>query len=275
MRARAKSWQWVGRTTCLSVCMWLVFGLICALRSSPTLAQAEPVAVPPFKSYVTDLSNTLQTTERARLEARLAAIEQQSGSQVAVLLLPTTQPEDIAAYAIRVADAWRVGRKNVDDGVILIVATQDRKMRIEVGRGLEGAIPDAIAKRIISETITPYFKAGTFYAGITAGVEQIAARINGEPLPPPAARAERGGNVSGGALPLLVLIGIFALLFLRRGGRRGYYASRSGNGLSGFATGVILDSLLRGGGRGGGFGGGGWSGGGGGGFGGGGASGGW
>ncbi|MDB5801666.1 MAG: hypothetical protein JWL63_2605 [Rhodocyclales bacterium] len=264
-----------------------LFALLCtcALLCDNALAQSSAglVAVPAFKSYVTDLSNVLQPAERAQLETRLTTIEQQSGSQVAVLLLPTTKPEEIAAYSIRVADAWKAGRKKVDDGVILVIATQDRKLRIEVGRGLEGAIPDVTARRIIEKSIKPDFKRGAYYAGIAAGVERIASSIAGEALPPPEeGHAARGAGASG-LLPFIVF-GVFILLaFLRRGGRRGYYASRGGNGLGGFATGVLLDSVLRSGGRGGwgggggdgGGGGGGWSGGGGGGFGGGGASGSW
>ncbi|MEC5384690.1 TPM domain-containing protein [Uliginosibacterium sp. H3] len=245
--------------------------------SAGVFAQAGLVAVPPYQARVTDLANVLQAPERAQLEARLASIEQQSGSQVAVLTLPTTQPEDIAAYGIRVADAWKAGRKNVDDGVLLIVAVKDRKMRIEVGRGLEGAIPDAIASRIIRESIAPDFQRGAMYAGIAAGVERIAARIGSEALPPPPGQrnAAAGQPFTFGVLPLIIFVIIFLLVF-RRSGRRGYYSR--GNGIGGVATGMILDSILRGGrGGGGGFGGGGggFGGGGGGGFGGGGASGNW
>jgi uncharacterized protein len=264
--------------------VFLAVALLMLCAGALAFADAQLVAVPPFKSSVTDRSNVLQAPERAQLEARLAAIDQQTGSQVAVLLLPTTQPEDIAAYSIRVADAWKPGRKNVDDGVILIVATQDRKLRIEVGRGLEGAIPDVTAKRIIDETIAPGFKRGEFYAGITAGVERINARIGGEALPPPARGQANGDNRGNGGLaglfPIIIFIVFVLIAIFRRGNRSAYYSrGGSGSGLAGFATGVLLDSILRGGGRGGGGlgggGGGGWSGGGGGGFGGGGASGDW
>lgn len=256
-----------------SLFCWLAALLLLAVP----LVQAQQLAVPPFKSYVTDLSNVLAVPERQKLETRLAAIDKQTGSQVAVLLLPTTQPEDIAAYAIRVADVWKVGRRSVDDGVIVVVATQDRRLRIEVGRGLEGAIPDAVSKRIIDETIAPDFKRGEFYAGINAGVERIAGLINGEALPKPERGADSVGAV-GGFLPFILFAIIFVLAVSRRGRRGGYYASRRGSGIGGFATGVLLDSVLRGGRGGGGWGGGGgggFGGGGGGGFGGGGASGGW
>ncbi len=110
------------------------------------------------------------------------------GSQIAVLMLPTTQPETIDQFGIRVVEAWKLGRKGVDDGVLLLVAKDDRKLRIEVGYGLEGALNDATAKRIVAEIIAPYFKRGEFYAGIDAGVSAIIKVIDGEPLPPPAQR---------------------------------------------------------------------------------------
>lgn len=142
--------------------------------------------VPPLRARVTDLTATLSADQRAALEQRLAALETAKGSQVAILMVPTVQPEAIEQYSIRVFDQWKLGRKNVDDGVLLLVAKNDRKLRIEVGRGLEGAIPDAYAKRIIDEEITPRFKQGDFFGGISAGVERIAKLVQGEPMPPPA-----------------------------------------------------------------------------------------
>ena len=147
------------------------------------------VDVPKLSSRVTDLTGTLSSSQAQDLESKLAAFEQKKGSQIAVLIVPTTQPEDIAEFGIKVADLWRVGRKDVDDGLIFIVAKDDRKMRLEVGYGLEGVIPDAIAKRVIAETVTPYFKAGDFAGGINAGVDQLISLIEGEKLPEPAAQA--------------------------------------------------------------------------------------
>ncbi len=249
------------------------------MSSVAVLAQGSPaksaglIAVPAFQSYVTDLANVLQAPERTQLETRLTTIEQQTGSQVAVLIVPTTQPEDIAAYSIRVVGIEPLEARPQTrryDGVLLIVAGQDHKLRIEVGRGLEGALPDAIASRIINETIAPAFKRGEYYVGIAAGVEQIAGRIGAEALPPPDRKSASSSGSGFGFLPFIVF-GVFIFLaFFRHGGSGGYYSSR-GSGLGGFATGVLLDSVLRGGGRGGWGGGGGWSGGGGGGFGGGGA----
>ncbi|MGK2952442.1 MAG: TPM domain-containing protein, partial [Thiobacillus sp.] len=162
--------------------------LLCALS-----AWAQ-VAVPELSRRVTDLTATLSTDQVAALESRLAAFEAQQGSQIAVLILPTTQPEDIAQFGIRVADRWKIGRAKIDDGVILIVAKDDRQLRLEVGYGLEGAIPDAIAKRVIAETITPYFKAGDLYGGIDAGVQQLMRLIEGEPLPSPSATEDSGND---------------------------------------------------------------------------------
>ena len=169
--------------------------LLCALY-----AWAQ-VAVPDLSRRVTDLTATLSAGQVAALEDELAAFEARKGSQIAVLIVPTTQPEDIAQFGIRVAEQWKIGRTKVDDGVILIVAKNDRSLRLEVGYGLEGAIPDAIAKRVIAETITPYFKAGDFYGGIEAGVQQLMQLIEGESLPPPAA-----ANNSGGEGPFVMLI---------------------------------------------------------------------
>ncbi|MFT4173083.1 MAG: TPM domain-containing protein [Rhodocyclaceae bacterium] len=268
-----KVWpRWMRALVALSMCV----------VSAWALAQS-PAPIPPLKTHLTDTTGTLSAAEQSELDARLAAIETQTGSQVAVLMVPTTQPEDIAAYGIRVAEAWKLGRKGVDDGVILIVAKDDRRLRIEVGYGLEGAIPDAIAQRIIAEAIAPKLQRGDFHAGIAAGIERIAAQIGGEGLPPPAAQRGQGGDgYSPLFVPLLVfvVIVVFGILGSARG-RRGYYASRGT--LDGVATGVILDSIARHAGRGGrggwggglgGGGGGGW-GGGGGGFGGGGSSGSW
>jgi uncharacterized protein len=157
------------------------------------MAVAE-VAVPPLTARVTDLTGTLTADQRATLETRLQEFEAQKGSQVAVLIVPTTQPEAIEQYSIRVVEQWKLGRKKVDDGVLLLVAKDDRNMRIEVGYGLEGIMPDAIAKRIVAEDITPHFKQGDFYGGIVAGVTRIIAVIQGEALPAP--QQDSGGSSS-------------------------------------------------------------------------------
>lgn len=155
------------------------------------LAQAE-VEVPPLQHRVTDLTGTLTAQQQSELEANLAAFEARKGSQIAILLVPTTQPEDIAQYAIRVVDQWKLGRKGVDDGVLVLLAKDDRKSRIEVGYGLEGALNDAKAKRILMDVMSPHFKRGDFHAGLTAGVQAIEQVIDGEPLPEPPSSAGTG-----------------------------------------------------------------------------------
>ncbi|MGZ8194618.1 MAG: TPM domain-containing protein [Methylosarcina sp.] len=166
------------------------------------------IAVPDLSRRVTDLTATLSPTQMASLEQKLAAFETEKGSQIAVLLVATTLSEDIAQFGIRVADAWKIGRKNVDDGVILIVAKNDRKLRLEVGYGLEGVIPDAVAKRIIEETITPYFKQGDFAGGIDAGVNQLMQLIRGEPLPEPEPRPDYERNEN--SFMFILVAGLFA-----------------------------------------------------------------
>ena len=168
-------------------------------------AQAE-VAIPPLSARVTDLTSTLDAQQIQALESSLAAFEAKKGSQIAVLILPTTQPETIEKYGIRVVEAWKLGRKGVDDGVLLLVAKEDRAMRIEVGYGLEGALNDATAKRIVAEIITPFFKRGEFYQGIDAGTNAIIKVVEGEPLPEPQTAPELGGKEI--ELLLIVAVGV-------------------------------------------------------------------
>ena len=143
--------------------------------------------VPALTARVIDQTSTLSAAESAALESRLSAFEQETGAQVVVLMVMTTAPEDIASYANRVANTWKIGRKDVGDGLLLLVAKQDRKIRIEVAKSLEGAVPDLAAKRVIDEAITPHFKQGRFAAGIDAAISQISALIRSESLPAPTA----------------------------------------------------------------------------------------
>jgi uncharacterized protein len=170
----------------------LIVLLLCLLP----LAAGADVQVPPLKARVTDLTGTLTGEQQAGLESRLAAFEQQKGSQVAVLIVLTTQPEAIEQYSIRVVEQWKLGRKGVDDGALLLVAKDDHKMRIEVGYGLEGVLNDATCKRIVAETIAPRFKQGDFYGGISAGVDRIMAVVQGESLPEPPQRPSGNGSAS-------------------------------------------------------------------------------
>lgn len=168
----------------------------------PVLAE---VAVPGFSARVTDLTNTLTPSQAASLEQQLADFEKRKGSQIAVLIVPTTAPEAIEQYGIRVAEAWKLGRKGVDDGALLLVAKNDRALRIEVGYGLEGVIPDAIAKRVIAETIVPYFQKNDFAGGIQAGVNQLIRLIEGEPLPAVRTQAPNSQNDPLGLLFMLAI----------------------------------------------------------------------
>jgi uncharacterized protein len=176
------------------------------------LASAQALQpIPKLEARVTDLTGTLTAEQQSALEEKLAAFEARKGAQIVVLIVPTTHPEEIEQYSIRVVEQWRIGRAHVDDGVLLIVAKNDRRVRIEVGYGLEGALPDATANRIIAETIRPLFAQNDFYGGITAGVDQIARVVGGEALPAPDRTWHGGGSRRiTGFLPFLfvaVLIG--------------------------------------------------------------------
>jgi uncharacterized protein len=174
------------------------------------------VAVPPLKARVTDLTATLTREQQAGLERMLQEFEARKGSQVAVLMVPTTAPEAIEQYALRVAEQWKVGRKKVDDGAILVVAKDERALRIEVAYGLEGVLNDATASRIIREIIVPRFREGDFYGGINAGLDRMIRLIDGEPLPEPArtsAPAAQGGWMQ--LLPVLLVVALIGGAILR------------------------------------------------------------
>ncbi len=166
------------------------------------------VLVPPMGSRVTDQTATLTNEQKSSLEQTLRSFEARKGSQVAVLIVPSTAPETIEQYALRVAEQWKPGRKNVDDGALLVVAKDDRTLRIEVGYGLEGALTDAASKRIISEIIVPRFRQGDFYGGITAGVDRILRVIDGEPLPKPEESRPAGKRGIGSILPVMMILAL-------------------------------------------------------------------
>lgn len=189
-------------------------------------ALAQPLQpVPRLESRVTDLTETLDAGQRARLEEQLAAIEQRKGAQVALLIVPSTQPEAIEEYSMRVVESWKLGRaevdgRRVDDGVLVLVAKNDRKIRIEVGYGLEGAVPDALAKRIVAEVIAPRFRQGDFFGGLSAAVEDLGRLIEGEPLPhawQSEGRTDEGDGQSILAGLLVLAVGsMFAIAILGR-----------------------------------------------------------
>jgi uncharacterized protein len=256
-------------------------------------AEGDVKAIPALTQRVTDFTGTLDPTQRQTLEDELAALEKSKGAQVGVLMVPSTSPEDIAQYGIRVAEAWKLGRKGTDDGVILIVAKDDRRVRIEVGRGLEGAIPDAAAARVIREYISPRFRANDYFGGVHDALGALTKLINDEPLPPPLTD-DTGGGEGGDSFAPAIIAAWFGALFLRGlfgGAPAGVRAPIVGLGAGGIGwliSGLLPLGLglgvfglifgLLGGGGGGGFasgggfggfgggGGGGWSGGGGGGF---------
>ncbi len=213
---------------------WLASPALSLLLLFGSGALAE-VAVPPLRGPVTDLTNTLTADQRATLDQQLRAFEAKKGSQIAVLIVPTTQPETIEQYGIRVAEAWQLGRRGVDDGAVLLVAKDDRAVRIEVGRGLEGVLPDVLANRIIDQVIVPRFRNNDFYGGVREAIERMIALAEGEPLPEPE-RAQRGEpDGLGNALPLLLL-----LVFVGSGILRGMLGRFGGASVTAGIAAVIV-----------------------------------
>ena len=227
-RALRQAWWWA----------WsLAFVLAFSLAFACLLARAQ-IAVPPLAGHVTDQTGTLTAEQHANLEKALSAFEARKGSQLAVLLVPTTAPEAIEQYALRVADVWKLGRKQVDDGLILLVAKDDRAVRIEVGYGLEGSVSDITSKRFISETILPRFRQGDFYGGIDAGMTQIMRVVDGEPLPAPARISPASAQNWRQYAPALLIVMLAAggvLRSLMRAGPGGWIGggSRGGGGSMG------------------------------------------
>lgn len=252
---------------------WLSLFLLSLL---PCALLAEEVAVPALNARVTDLTGTLTSQQSATLESRLQALESQKGSQIAVLIVPTTQPETIEEYSIRVVEKWKLGREKIANGVLLLIAKSDRKIRIEVGYGLEGVLPDVITKRIIAEDIAPHFKQGDYYGGIVAGITRLDAVIQNEALPAHPQASDNLENIAS-YLPMLFIAALISGVILRRvlgmfpgalvnGGLIGIATMLLGGGflfaiIFGFFA--FIFALIRGGS---GFDGGGWGGGGGGGF---------
>lgn len=201
------------------------------------------VPVPPLQARVTDLTGTLTPQQSGELETLLRDFETRKGSQIAVLLLPTTQPETIEQYAIRVAEQWKLGRKGVDDGILLLIAKQDRALRLEVGYGLEGAVPDAVAKRIIAEVVTPYFQQGDFFGGIRAGIAATIKVVEGEPLPLPQ-REGKGGGGGGDFLYVAMFLALSLASFLRA--LFGFTGSLLAGGAAGVLAWLVFGSVFAG-----------------------------
>ncbi len=173
--------------------LWLCV-LLGWLMLNQTAHAQDLVAIPALTAHVIDTTGTLDASQKQALEAKLAAFEASRGAQIVVLMVPTTQPEDITGYTQRVGDSWKIGRKNVGDGLLLVVAKNDRKVRIATAKALEGAIPDLAARQIIDRAITPRFKEADFAGGLGAAVDQLMARISGENLPLPEAAGKQSGD---------------------------------------------------------------------------------
>jgi uncharacterized protein len=258
------------------------FALLWLLGLGMAAAAQDLQPIPKLAARLTDLTGTLTAEQQGALEQKLAAFQSAKGTQLAVLIVPTTQPEEIEQYSIRVVEQWKLGRAKVDDGALLLVAKNDRRVRIEAGRGLEGVLTDAMSNRIITETIRPAFKEGNYYSGIDSGLDQMIKLIDGEALPPPEPAWQQGRHGGSGAFPQLLFAVLFGSVLLRRIFGRTLGATLTGLGAGGLvylggyalafaglaAVGGFLFTLLmgfagsgsgwtsRGGGFGGGFGGG-------------------
>lgn len=200
--------------------------------------------IPPLHARVADLTNTLSATERSDLEAKLASFETKTGNQLVVLVVPSTKPEPIEAYSLRVAEAWKIGRKGQDNGALIVIAKDDHKMRIEVGYGLEGVLTDVTSKRIIAETIAPYFRNNQFAAGINAGVDRVIDVVGkGQPLAPVTAKAKprSGFSLETLFIVLFVVVPIVGGILSRIFGR--VLGSGVGAGVVGVGAWLVAGSL--------------------------------
>ena len=201
--------------------------------------------VPVLTAPVIDQTGTLTPTQRSALEAKLMALEREIGSQIVVLMVPSTLPEDIADYTQRVGDAWKIGRRDVGDGLLIVVAKDDRKLRIAPAKSLEGAVPDLAARQIIDRTLTPAFRNGDYAGGLNAAIDQLAARIKGEALPAPGARAggggQRGADLGDLALFFFIAVPVVgAVLTAMLGRKLGSVATAGGAGALAFVASTSL-----------------------------------
>jgi uncharacterized protein len=215
--------------------------IFCAAGSLASAQALQPV--PKLEARVTDLTGTLTAGQQAELEQRLADFQSRKGAQIAVLLLPTTQPEQIEQYSIRVAEAWKLGRKKVDDGALLIMAKNDHALRIENGYGLEGVLTDAATNRIIQDTMVPLLRQGQFFAAISAGIEQMMRLIDGEPLPAPDRTWQHNRPANWNALPFAIFGFLIASNVLRAIFGRPLGAAISGGGTALIAY-LVTQTLL-------------------------------
>ena len=211
--------------------LWMIGG---------TAAQAQDVLpVPPLSARVVDQTATLSAAQVQALEAKLATFEAEAGPQIVVLMVPTTQPEDIAAFAQRVGDTWKIGRRDVGDGVLIVVAKNERRVNIQTAKALEDAVPDLAARQIIDSAIRPAFRADDYAGGLNAAVDQLMARIKGENLPAPQQRQRPQSSPFGGLQPMELLIFAFVALPVVAGVTRRIFGRGLGSLASGGATGVV------------------------------------
>jgi uncharacterized protein len=233
-----------------------VWTLCLALLLAASAQAQQLVAVPPLAGHVTDLAGMLEPGQRARLDAQLRDYESKTGSQIAVLLVPSTAPEAIEQYSIRVTDAWKLGRKGIDDGVLLVVARDNpkalRRLRIEAGRGVQGSLTDAQSKRILQDVIAPHFRQNDYIGGLMAGTGAIAALLDKEHIAAPTAKPQsalaRAGDTIGNVFTIFMLVagaGFLLLLYrARRGGGIAAPSALSDHHWGSAATGFIIGNVL-------------------------------
>jgi len=218
--------------------VWRAAALVWLLATACALVAAQGVQeLPALSARVIDQTGTLDAASLAALDAKLAAFEQERGSQMVVLMVATTAPEDIADYTQRLGDAWKIGRPNVGDGVLFVIAKDDRRLRIATAKALEGAIPDLLARRILDQVVTPAFRQDDYAGGINAGVDQILARIRGEelPLPDAAQKPSASGDL---AWPDLLIFLAFAVPMVAAV-LRGIFGNKLGTLLTGLGAGGL------------------------------------
>ncbi|RJP64217.1 MAG: YgcG family protein [Comamonadaceae bacterium] len=218
----------------LALGLWLLCALALAQGLQP---------IPELRARVIDQTGTLDAASVAAIEAKLAAFEQSNGSQVVVVMVATTAPEDIADYTQRLGDAWKIGRADVGDGVLFVIAKDDRRLRIATAKALEGAIPDLMARRILDGAVTPAFRSGDYAGGIQAGVDQILARIRGEDLPLPTAQAARTGGGAGDFDGMEVLVFLVFAVPMASAVLRGIFGNKIGTLLTGVGAGGLAWAL--------------------------------
>lgn len=236
---RALAWRPVG----FLLQLWLLCLLCLAwlLAPLPARSQVALQTIPPLTARVIDTTGTLSAAQRDALDAKLAAFEKAKGAQMVVLMVATTQPEDITGYAQRVGELWKLGRKNVGDGLLLVVAKNDRVVRIATAKSLEGAVPDLAASRVIEQAITPRFRSGDFAGGLDAGTDQLMALIAGEGLPAPAQPRSAAAGAGQDWIQLALLL-FFAAPFAARV-LTGLVGRKSGALLTGVALGALVGWL--------------------------------